>query len=382
MFASTLQTQFEILKLKLTEKIAEQQYVCSTSDVWSSRAQSFFGMTIHFLNAEFKRESFVLGFRQLKYKQTNKEIAEIILKIFDDFNISTSKVTHMVTDGGSAFCKAFKKYGVGVDSLVERPENSNRNIEINNVIHFNEEVDDELDNSIDIELPEGTDISQDDEFDDFEEETISNEIPIASEIENSWRAPQPLPPQRRCQSHLLHLTGGDFEEALNGRAKTVLVRTLNKLQALWVFPRKSSQAKTYSQEVLGVSLLIPCPTRWNSKFDAISKIFELGPTKIDEYINSLKKNLKSAAHLTNLEKEDWTMIIVYVKVLKPVATALDRLQGEKDCSQGYILPTLFAMRHRLNQLEGGSLLKSCKVTMLRAIDKRFGLFFNICDSNK
>lgn len=189
----------------------------------------------------------------------------------------------MVTDGGSAFCKAFKKYGVGVDSLVERPENSNRNIEINNddsdvnsvpfmqyedgeqfysnVINFNEEVDDELDNSIDIELPEGTDISQDDEFDDFEEETISNEIPIASEIENSWRAPQPLPPQRRCQSHLLHLTGGDFEEALNGRAKTVLVRTLNKLQALWIFPRKSSQAKTYSQEVLGVSLLIPCPTR-------------------------------------------------------------------------------------------------------------------------
>lgn len=76
------------------------------------------------------------------------------------------------------------------------------------------------------------------------------------------------------------------------------------------------------------------------------------------------------------------MINVYVKVLKPVATALDRLQGEKDCSQGYILPTLFAMRHRLNQLEGGSLLKSCKDTMLRAIDKRFGLFFNICDSNK
>lgn len=398
------------MKTKLIEIISNQQYVCTTSDVWSSRAQSFFGMTIHFLNTEFKRESFVLGFRQLKYKQTNKELAEIILKIYADFNISTSKVTHMVTDGGSAFCKAFKIYGTGVDSLVERPailhdnnggtNNDNDDGDVaedvpfmqyddgeqfySNILNFNAEDDNEPNNSDDDIEPEGTDNMPDDEFFDFEDDAIMSEVPTtdSSELRNDEFASQPLPPQRRCQSHLLHLTGSDFEENLTGRAKTIFIRTLNRLQSLWVFPRRSSQAKTYSQEILGTSLLIPCPTRWNSKYDAISKVLDLGPTKIDKYIKSLKQNMKSAAHLADLEKEDWLMINVYVKVLKPIATALDRLQGEKDCSQGYILPTLFAMRHRLTELDGGTLLKSCRDTMLKAIDKRFGLFFKIADSNR
>lgn len=96
--------------------------------------------------------------------------------------------------------------------------------------------------------------------------------------------------------------------------------------------------------------------------------------KINAYIEALQINVKSSDHLTKLDKEDWVMINIYVKIMKPVAVSLDRLQGEKDCGQGFALPTLFAMRHHLTILDGGSILKACRDTMIEAITKRFHLY--------
>lgn len=114
----------------------------------------------------------------------------------------------------------------------------------------------------------------------------------------------PLPDHRRCLSHLLNLLGNDFENLLTGRPKDYLIMAMNKLQALWMFPRKSAHSKTICNEILGCSLKIPCVTRWNSRFDAVSKIYELGADKINKYVDALKSNLSSAAHLSKLDKED------------------------------------------------------------------------------
>lgn len=72
---------------------------------------------------------------------------------------------------------------------------------------------------------------------------------------------EPLPPQRRCLSHLLNLIGKDFEDALTGKPKACLMLSFNKLQAIWVFPRKSSQAKSFCSQIIGCALPIPCATR-------------------------------------------------------------------------------------------------------------------------
>lgn len=398
-----LSSQFETMNAKIINIIAEQQYVCTTADVWSSAALSFFGMTLHYLTFDFVRISILIAFRQMKYKQTNKEIAEIIRNIFREYKILSKKVTHVVTDGGSAFCKAFKVYGVGADPLVDS------NIE-NNLGNMDEDYDvDDLpfiqyedgeqfySNILDLdaedenmafeELEDEELFENPNEFDDefFESERDPETIETQPQISDDDNVTEPddeLPRQKRCQSHLYNLVGPDFERELTGRAKTCLDSTLNRLQALWVFPRRSSRAKTYGNEILGCSLPIPCQTRWNSKYDAMAKILDLGQAKVDEYIKALKINMKSAAHLNELEKEDWIMINVYVKVMKPVAISLDRLQGEKDCSQGFILLTLFAMKHHLSGLEGGNLLKTCRDAMIKVVDKRFGQFFNINDSTK
>lgn len=239
--------------------------------------------------------------------------------------------------------------------------------------------------STDLETDEyETNDFEDEELNEIESDEISERIGISnntSEQPDEYET-EPLPPHRRCLSHLLNLLGNDFENTLSDKPKELLMATLNKLQSIWVYPRKSSAAKKYSQEILGCVLPIPCPTRWNSKYDAVNKVLNLGFDKMNNYVDALKKNLKSARHLSKLDKEDWVMINIYVRVMRPVAVALDRLQGEKECGQGFILPTLFTMKHQLKSLEGGNILKPCRDNMLRAIDKRFGSYFQIDNYNK
>lgn len=387
-------TQFDEMKTNLIKIIAKQQHICMTCDIWSSRAQAFMGMTLHFLTSNFSRVSCVLAFRDMPGRQTNKEITDLILQVFKEFDIPIDKVTHIVTDGGSAFCKAFKLYGKSVDTLVEASQNIDDMCEapfiqyedgecfFSNIINFENEsnADLEFDNSYEYQ----------DNIDDL---NLSNETALIDEVEYDENdenrehtnqtennvAPK-LPPHRRCLSHISNLVGPDFEKELSGRAKSILKNTLEKLQAIWVFPRKSSYAKTLSKQVLGGCLIIPCETRWNSKYDAVNRILSL-QSKINEYVTALKTHIPSAQHLQTLEKEDWTIISMYVKVMSPVAAALDILQGEKDCSQGFILPTLFSMKHRKQSIDGGPVLKTFRDTMLKVIDRRFEMYFKFTDTH-
>lgn len=107
----SLDSRFVKMKNILKEHLSKQKYLCATTDVWSSRAQSYLGVTIHFINSEFKRESYLIGFKQLNFKQTYDELGRKIHEIFADYGIKTQQLTNIVTDGGSNFCKMFKIYG-------------------------------------------------------------------------------------------------------------------------------------------------------------------------------------------------------------------------------------------------------------------------------
>lgn len=43
----------------------------------------------------------------------------MIDEILNEFELAKEKITNIVTDGGSAFCKAFKEFGKNNDMLVE-----------------------------------------------------------------------------------------------------------------------------------------------------------------------------------------------------------------------------------------------------------------------
>lgn len=117
-FMKTLDTEYGKMKDALRAILSKQKHLCVTADAWSSRAQSYLGVTVHFINENFKRESYVLAFKQLYFKQTYKELAKAMNEIFDDYGIKTHQITNIVTDGGSNFCKMFKIYGKSIDAVV------------------------------------------------------------------------------------------------------------------------------------------------------------------------------------------------------------------------------------------------------------------------
>lgn len=82
-------------------------------------------------------------------------------------------------------------------------------------------------------------------------------------------------------------------------------------------------------------------------------------------------------HLQSITNNDWIILSEYLKIMGPVSVALDRIQGEKNISQGYVLPILTSMRHLINLVEGNNIVNHFKRTMLDVIDKRFDRFFGI-----
>lgn len=68
--------------------------------------------------------------------------------------------------------------------------------------------------------------------------------------------------------------------------------------------------------------------------------------------------------------------------MQPVAVSLDRLQGKKDCGQGYIFPTLNSMKHRMASNEGTGIMKDYEDVMMKVITKRFKNYFEINNRNR
>lgn len=66
-------------------------------------------------------------------------------------------------------------------------------------------------------------------------------------------------------------------------------------------------------------------------------------------------------------------------IMKPIAMALDQLQGENNCYYGQLLPTLFSLKHRLKTLSEQNLhYFSLMVPKLcNSLVKRFTLFFQL-----
>lgn len=375
----SLDDEYSKMKEALKDLLSKQKFVCLTADVWSARAQSYLGVTVHFINPEtFQNESYVLAFQQITFKQTYNALGKAIKGIMEDYGIERSQVTNIVTDGGSAFCKMFKIYGTSIDeqsfevnvndihdseddnqiepdTVTEFMEDMNGELFINEVLDFNSAET----NSFDIDLLD---------FDDASSEEFK------------------LPEQRRCLSHECNLLSQDFlKKYLTGNAKTNLVHSLSKLHTLWVLTHRSSRAKSMCQEILGRCLKVPCETRWNSRFDAVKVCMEPDvQKKLNTLIQKLKDTLttcETAKNLQMLTKNDIFVLTMYIKVLEPVAQSLDVMQREASSHQGLIIPVLLSMKHRVQGVdETSNTSKEFKNAMLKGIEARMQKYIDF-DAN-
>lgn len=88
---------FQDSKEKIMNDIKGIQYVCTTTDVWSSKKRSFLGVTIHWIDVDnFQRRSSSLACRRFRGTHNYDKIADILQDIHLEYNLNCNKVSDCI----------------------------------------------------------------------------------------------------------------------------------------------------------------------------------------------------------------------------------------------------------------------------------------------
>ena len=108
-------------------------------------------------------------------------------------------------------------------------------------------------------------------------------------------------------------------------------RAFKKCNVLWAKSKRPSASETI-KKIVNCCLKTPCVTRWNSIFDSLTQLMSM---KHD--LNKILKELKAT---TVFEDCDLKYLSAYCEIVKPIAAAIDNLQGDKHTYFGYLIPTI------------------------------------------
>lgn len=97
----------------------------------------------------------------------------------------------------------------------------------------------------------------------------------------------------------------------------------------------------------------------------------VGREKINQVMEKMEK--------VKLKLVDFDFLNEYLLVMKPLADALDLLQGEKQCFLGYVLPTLYGILMNLKKFNYLTYCTQLKNEIFNGINKRFGKILNLND---
>lgn len=353
----TIDNMYTSMIDKLKEQIKLNKFVCTTADVWSTKHRSFLGYTCHWIDENFNRKSVALACRRFSGRHTHDRIRDLMVEIHAQFDLSISNVTATITDNGSNFVKAFKEFGV--DSVKIGAE-------------INDDDDDDNDGD-----------------DDDQENLFGEPTEIPSNIFNSW-----LPRHIRCATHTLNLVATTdllrilkqnikyFEkhqsvsilliknpEALI-KVSIVHVQIMQKCSRLW---RRVNKPKTSEdiRTVLGCQLKYPVATRWNSMYDSLKDVIK-SKSKLNELCRMFKE--------PSFSESDFIYIEDYLMLLKPIAEAIDFLQGSKGMIYGYLLPTLATIRVqyiKISNSHNNEYISLLSGLVLKAVEARFQNYFDL-----
>jgi hypothetical protein len=106
-FSRKLDAKYDLVSIKIKEKLVSIQDVTITTDVWSDimQARSFLGVTIHFIDG-LNLTSFTLGVYDLEERHTAEYLAQKLTETCTLWGIRKESVTAVVTDSGANIVKA------------------------------------------------------------------------------------------------------------------------------------------------------------------------------------------------------------------------------------------------------------------------------------
>ncbi|XP_030757697.1 uncharacterized protein LOC115883472 isoform X2 [Sitophilus oryzae] len=326
---------------KIIGQLSICNYVCTTADIWSSKKRSFLGVTCHWIDQDLSRQSVALACRRFEGTHSFDKIGELLDEIHRGYNLDNTKILATVTDNGSNFVKCFKEFGIHI-------LDSQHNVDGN-----------------DDQTQEGETEESLPEFESIIESTDS---------EKSFsQTRQFLPEHLRCASHTINLIATtDYNNSLKSshqlRSKNCLV--FNKCSNLWNKARRPKSAEIM-QKILGCSLSYPGVTRWNSTYDAVTKILSL-KEKMPELCDALL--------LPSFTESEILFLTEYTTIMKPLAETLDFLQGEQNTYYGYFLPSIISMHTKLEKIKlSGTIAQLSKSLdyILNSIRERFHHVFTL-----
>lgn len=246
-------------------------------------------------------------------------------KINAEFHIDNSQITAVTTDNGSNFVKAFCEYGVR-----------------KNGIDFN---------GVDYEFMAEENNEEEDELMEASSPKSSLET-----LNNSPDGTTPLlpaiPAHIRYTAHTLNLIASfdvmkhiSSSEALSDLHENVM----QKCSYFWKIAGKPKSAEALNDD-MNCTLSGPGVTRWNSLYDAFQKIIanEDHLQELYERLQVKKSKILTEENISYI-KEHW-------KCTKPIAEALDNMQGEKNAHFGILLPNIISMRRKIKKLNVTMLL--------------------------
>nr|XP_034963279.1 uncharacterized protein LOC118081150 isoform X1 [Zootoca vivipara] len=297
-------------------KMAQVQHVATTADCWTHGRKTYLGVTAHWINPEsLTRECCALACRRLKGHHAY-DLATALHNIHVEYKIH-HKVVCTTTDNGCNLVKAFR------------------------ALYTDREAVDVMD-----QADEGDNDQQEVEFVDVCNLLDTGEYRAAEEE-------MCLPPHQRCASYTLNLVATqDIERVLNsknsplGGFKKHFCSLLGKCSKLWSKQRQSAITAEYIKDQCGVLLRVPNKTRWSTTYDALKQLRDLlsaAPQKMDSILDFCS--------LQRITAPEAQVVQEYCEILAPVAQALDILQKENGMFMGYLLPTLYALDHKLEVLE-------------------------------